>query len=142
MKRVSSASASMITDLKGSAAVEFALVGPLFVMLLISMIVYGGWFWLAQSVQHLASEGARAAVGGMTAAEQTTMARTAVAQGADGGGAFAASAAVVGVQTTPETIRVTVTYNAATHPIMALAGLVPAPPALIVRSAVVRVGGY
>lgn len=48
----------------GSAAIEFALVGPLLIMMLVGMVVYGGWMWLAQSVQTLATESARAAVGG------------------------------------------------------------------------------
>ena len=46
---------------EGVAAVEFALVGPILVLLLIGIVVYGGWFLMAQSVQALASEGARAA---------------------------------------------------------------------------------
>ena len=50
---------------KGSAAIEFALVAPMLVLLLAGMVVYGGWFWLAQSVQSLATESARAALGGM-----------------------------------------------------------------------------
>lgn len=49
---------------EGVAAVEFALVGPILVLLLIGIVVYGGWFLMAQSVQALASEGARAAIGG------------------------------------------------------------------------------
>lgn len=48
---------------EGVAAVEFALVGPILVLLLIGIVVYGGWFLMAQSVQALASEGARAAIG-------------------------------------------------------------------------------
>jgi Flp pilus assembly protein TadG len=31
----------------GSAAVEFALIGPLFIVLLIGAVVYGGWMWMA-----------------------------------------------------------------------------------------------
>ena len=42
---------------EGAAAVEFALVGPILVLLLIAIVVYGGWFLMAQSVQALASEG-------------------------------------------------------------------------------------
>ena len=43
---------------EGVAAVEFALVGPILILLLIGIVVYGGWFLMAQSVQALASEGA------------------------------------------------------------------------------------
>uniref|UniRef100_UPI00289A9E19 TadE/TadG family type IV pilus assembly protein n=1 Tax=Brevundimonas sp. TaxID=1871086 RepID=UPI00289A9E19 len=50
---------------EGAAAVEFALVGPILILLLIGIVVYGGWFLTAQTVQAVASEGARAAVGGL-----------------------------------------------------------------------------
>ena len=64
------------TAREGAAAVEFALVGPILVFLLIGIVVYGGWFLMAQSVQALASEGARAAVGGLDSAERESLART------------------------------------------------------------------
>lgn len=51
---------------EGVAAVEFALVGPILVLRLIGIVVYGGWFLMAQSVQALASEGAGAAIRGWT----------------------------------------------------------------------------
>lgn len=45
---------------------EFALVGPILIAILLAAVVYGGWFLMAQSVQSLASEAARAAIGGWT----------------------------------------------------------------------------
>ncbi len=33
---------------EGAAAVEFALVGPVFFLLLVGMVVYGAWFWMAR----------------------------------------------------------------------------------------------
>jgi Flp pilus assembly protein TadG len=68
---------SRLTSVKrrqGSAAIEFALVGPMLVMLLTGMVVYGGWFWLAQSVQSLATESARAAMGGIDNTERRQLA--------------------------------------------------------------------
>ncbi|MEC4742860.1 pilus assembly protein, partial [Limosilactobacillus sp. c10Ua_36] len=40
------------------------------VVLMIAIVVYGSWFLMAQSVQSLASEGARAAIGGLDASER------------------------------------------------------------------------
>ncbi|WP_370656501.1 TadE/TadG family type IV pilus assembly protein, partial [Klebsiella pneumoniae] len=55
---------------EGAAAVELALVGPVFFLLLVGMVVYGAWFWMAHSVQSAVSEGARAAIAGLDAAER------------------------------------------------------------------------
>jgi Flp pilus assembly protein TadG len=50
------------SDRGGSAAVEFALIGPILIAVLLAAVVYGGWFLMAQSVQSLASEAARASI--------------------------------------------------------------------------------
>lgn len=126
---------------RGAAAVEFALVGPLFVLLLLGLVVYGGWFWLAQNVQSLAAEGARAAVGGLDPAERESLVRAVVADGAEAAG-LPTGEVTTTVAAGADSVRVTVSYDAAGHPLMALSGLVPAPPRTIVRAAEVRTGGY
>lgn len=126
---------------RGSAAVEFALVGPLFILLIIGAVVYGGWMWLAQGVQSLAAEGARAAIAGIDGEERAALARSAVTDTLDGT-ILQPEAAQVTVLSDTGAIRVTVTYDAAGHPLMALASLVPSPPRVIRREAVVRTGGY
>lgn len=126
---------------EGAAAVEFALVGPILVLLLIAIVVYGGWFLMAQSVQALASEGARAAVGGLDAAERDGLARREV------------TAAVRGVALDPDRttievaeeagrLRVVVVYDTGDSLVMALGGMLPRPPVVIRRSAVIHVGEY
>ena len=126
---------------EGAAAVEFALVGPLLILLLIAIVVYGGWFLMAQSVQALASEGARAAVGGLDAVERDALARREV------------TAAVRGVALDPDRttievaeeagrLRVVVVYDTGDSLVMALGGMLPRPPVVIRRSAVIHVGEY
>ena len=127
---------------RGNAAVEFALIGPLFFFLLVGMVVYGGWFWMAQGVQTLAAEGARAAIAGIDADERIRLARGSVSNNLQGDALLSADAVQVAVQTDASAIRVVVTYDASNHPLMALAGLVPTPPQTIERHAVVRTGGY
>lgn len=130
------------TPRAGSAAVEFALVGPLLILLLTGMLVYGGWFWLAQCVQSLASESARAAVAGLDADERRALARAYVDQeGAEVYG-FDPGALDVEVAATADVIRVRIAFDASDHPMMLLAAVVPAPPMRIERSAVVRLGGF
>ncbi|HUH22892.1 MAG TPA: TadE family protein, partial [Brevundimonas sp.] len=36
------------------AAIEFAIVAPLLIMMMFGMIMYGSWFWMAHSVQSMA----------------------------------------------------------------------------------------
>ncbi len=126
----------------GSAAVEFAIVGPFLVLLLMGMVVYGGWFWIAQSVQSLAAEGARAAVAGLDAAERESLARGFIAAQVTDGAGLVSDKAVVTVQSDAEAIRVRIAYDVHDHPVMMLSGLLPGPPETIERTAVVRIGGY
>ena len=127
------------TAREGAAAVEFALVGPILVFLLIGIVVYGGWFLMAQSVQALASEGARAAVGGLDSAERESLARTEVADAVKGL-PLNPSLTTVRIAEDGGRLRIVVTYDASRHPLMLLDGMIPRPPAVIERSAVVRVG--
>ncbi len=127
---------------EGSAAIEFALVGPLMVLLLTAMVVYGGWFWLAQSVQSLATESARAAIGGLDDAERRELAMAFVAREAAQGSGLAPSLITTTVTSDADAVRVKIAYDAHAHPILLLAGPLPKPPTLIERAAVVRIGGY
>lgn len=127
---------------QGSAAVEFALVGPLMVLMLVGMVVYGGWMWLAQSVQTLATESARAAVGGLDAEERIGLARAFIDAEAQGGAGLARDRLTVEVESDAQAIRVRIAFDAHDHPVMMMAGLVPAPPSVIRRTAIVRTGGY
>lgn len=127
---------------QGAAAIEFALTGPLLIVMLMAMLLYGGWFWLAQGVQSLATEAARAAVAGLDPAEREALARTFVADTAEPVYGFAPGDLRVVVEAEVELIRVRVAYDATGHPIMTLAALIPSPPGRIERSAVVRMGGF
>lgn len=128
-------------DRRGVAAIEFAIVAPLLIMMMFGMIMYGSWFWMAHSVQSMASEGARAAIAGLDPAEREQLARAFVGLQVGDLGLDSAKAAVE-VESTPNVIRVDIAYDASDHPLMALSGLVPSPPKVIRRTAVVRLGGY
>ena len=110
----------------GSAAVEFAIAGPIFILMLVAMVVYGGWFWLAQSVQTTASEAARAAVAGLDDGERRTLA-LAVAANSRGAGLDPARL-TMDVATVDGVLRVRAAYDASDHPVMMLKGLLPSPP--------------
>lgn len=127
---------------RGSAAIEFAFVGPMLILLLMGMVVYGGWFWLAQSLQSLAADSARAAMGGLDAAERQSLATAFVTDQARAGAGLDPALILVQVDSDTQAIRVHLSYDAHAHPILMLAGPLPKPPTTIERTAVVRVGGY
>jgi Flp pilus assembly protein TadG len=60
----------------GVAAVEFAIIAPVFLTILIGIIVYGLYFTVWIAVTQIASEAARAGLAGLTTAEQTSIATT------------------------------------------------------------------
>jgi Flp pilus assembly protein TadG len=126
---------------RGVAAIEVAMVAPLLILMMLGMVVYGGWFWMTHSVQSLASESARAAIAGLDPLEREALARDFITtQVSDLG--LRADRATVEVHSTASVIRVHVAYDTSDHPLMALAAIIPAPPRTIRRTAVVRLGGY
>lgn len=129
-----------LANRRGSAAVEFALVGPILIAILLASVVYGGWFLMAQSIQSLASEAARAAIGGLDAEERARLARAEAAATVRDLGVLDASRLVVRVEDDGATIRVVAAYDASDHPIMLLGGMLPKPPKTIERSAAIRFG--
>jgi Flp pilus assembly protein TadG len=126
---------------RGVAAIEFAMVAPLFIFLMLAITVYGGWFWMAHTVQSLAAESARSAIGGLDAAERENLARTLVTKQAPSLG-LDPQKTETRFTTTTDSFQVEVIYDARNHPLMALAIMMPKPPALIARTAVVRLEGY
>lgn len=66
-------------DRRGVAAVEFALVAPIFLLIIAGIIVFGFYFAIQVAVTEAASEGARLSVAGLTAAERSSLANQAAA---------------------------------------------------------------
>ena len=128
-------------DRRGVAAIEFAMVAPLLILMMLGMVVYGGWFWMAHSVQSLASEGARAAIAGLDPVERDALARSFVVAQVEELG-LQSQRASIEVESTAAVIRVNVAYDISDHPLMALSAIAPSPPRTIRRTAVVRLGGY
>lgn len=60
---------------RGASAVEFAIVAPLFMVVLFTMIGYGIYFSAALSVEQIAADAARYSVAGLTPTERASLAQ-------------------------------------------------------------------
>ncbi len=126
----------------GAVLVEFAIVGPILIVMLFGIVAYGGYFWLSHAVQQVANDAARAAVGGLDSAERTSLAQSSLT-GSIGSYAFLEpEAAAVTVAGDDTNLRVSIAYDASNAPFWAMDGLLPMPDSLITRQASIRLGGY
>ena len=133
----------MFKEENGTAAIEFAIVGPVLILLVMGMLSYGGYFWLAHSIQQTANDSARAAVAGLNASERQSLAQATMTTDLANSDALAASHATLTVDSSDSTaIAVTVSYDASSTPYFALNKLLPMPSSTITRTATVKLGGY
>lgn len=126
----------------GAAAVEFAIVGPMLILLLLGIMSYGGYFWIAHSVQQLANDSARAAMGGLDDTERRSLAQASLDAGLANYPYLKSPSANLAMTNQGQQMAITVAYDASSSPFWSLGGLVPMPPSTIRRQAVVRLGGY
>ena len=127
----------------GVAAVEFALVAPVFLLLLFGLIAYGIFFGAVHSVQQLAANSARAAMGGFDLSERELLVREQVSATVAADNLLQEPYLTVLVEDEDAAfVRVTVTYDARQLPIWNLYQGLPLPEQTITRSAVIRTGGY
>jgi Flp pilus assembly protein TadG len=128
-------------DDNGATAVEFALVLPILVVLLCGIMAYGGYFWMAHSVQQMANDSARAAVAGLDATERETLARSALDEGLSDNG-FDPTLTNLAVDQASDRLRIDVTYDASKSVFFTFKEIAPMPNSTIRRSASTRLAGY
>lgn len=124
----------------GGTAVEFAIIGPVLLLLMSGMFSYGGYFLTAHTIQQLTNDAARAAIAGLDDTERTTLARDAVRSGI-AAQAFLRGESMVAVERDGAMLRVRVTYDASEDMYWAFEGLLPIPRPEISRAASIRLGG-
>lgn len=131
-------------DRRGAAAVEFAIIVPVFIMLLIGIFAYGSYLSVVHGVQQLTAEAARASIAGVTDAERVSLAQSNIASNVGGYPFLTSNDLVVQSAATNATgtFSVTVRYNAADMFIFNLPSLIPMPSPVIVRTAAIQRGGY
>ncbi|KKC37919.1 hypothetical protein WH87_09660 [Devosia epidermidihirudinis] len=74
-RSVMRAVAAWLRDTRGTSAVEFALLTPVFLLLLTGMLAYGIYFGAAHSIQQLAADAARTSIAGLNAGERDRLVR-------------------------------------------------------------------
>lgn len=132
---------TLAADGRGVAMVEFALALPVLVLLLFGMLGYGQYVLVAHVVQQIANDAARATVAGLSPDERRALAGESVAAALRAVPEVRADRLTAQTAEAPPHVVVTVRYDAGDLPLMR-AGLVPMPPAVIERHAVVRQGGF
>lgn len=131
-------------DETGVAALEFALVAPVFLVLVFAIIVYSLYIGTRFALTEAAAEGARASVAGMSAADRTTYA-TARAQAVIASYAPLMSVANATITTSAPAagvFQVSISYNRTTLGLTGFSSLLPLPPAVTTAQATVSNGGY
>jgi Flp pilus assembly protein TadG len=128
----------------GTSAVEFALLSPLYFMLMFGMAAYGIYFGASHSVQQLAADAARVAIAGLSAEERRALAADFVARN---GSTYAfVDAGKLAIElgdssADPTQFVIGISYDARGLPIWNLFDGLPMPDMTIARRSTIRIGG-
>lgn len=127
----------------GAAAVEFAILCPLYIFLFMGMTAYGVYFGAAHSVQQISADAARASVAGLDLAERKHLAVGFVERNAAGYLFIDPSKLTVDVDTQQDATQfnVIVRYDARDLPIWGLFDGLSVPGQTILRRSTIRIGG-
>jgi Flp pilus assembly protein TadG len=128
--------------IRAASAVEFAILLPLFLVLVFGIVVFGAYFTMVHGVQQLAAEAARSSVAGLSEVERVSLAENYVTTNAGSypllqPGHLTVNAATSG----SDVFVVTVNYDASENLIFTLP-FVPTPPSIIICSAAIPFGGF
>ena len=128
-------------DARGATALEFALVAPILIMMLGGIIDYGNYFATAHAVQQTVNDAARAAIGGVTAAERLSLAQTTAAADLADYHFLTPGAGALTIDEGDERLTLSLTYtpDGGGFELMPMA---PGLPATVTRTAVIIRGGY
>jgi len=127
------------------AALEFAIIAPVFLLILLGIAAYGIYFSAVSSLQELTADAARASVAGLSATERATIVTNYVTDSSpqyqllQGHAITVTTAPFPG---DPTRYIVTLRTDISNLPLQVQSGIIPMPSSVIERTAVVRIGGY
>ena len=128
---------------KGTAALEFAIISPIFILVLMTLIAYGIYLSAAHSVQQITADAARTAIAGVTEAEREQLVNNYITQSTINDAFLDRSKFTITVQPDPANANqftVSVAYDATNLPIWNLYSYA-LPGKTITRFATIRMGG-
>lgn len=128
----------------GGAAIEFALLTPVFLLMLMGMLAYGIYFGAANSLQQLAADAARIAISGLSENERNTLVAAYLDRHAESYLLIdrARLQSVIGDDPSdPGQYRVQLRYDAIGLPIWNLYPPLPLPSREMLAGATIRQGG-
>lgn len=133
-----------IGDESGTSAIEFALLSPVFILLLLGMVAYGIYFGASNSLQQIAADAARTAIAGLNQTERQALVASFVKNNASGY-PFVDSGKLT-YQATDSTADgnqfvVSIQYDASNLPIWNLLPSLAMPQTTISRRSTIRIGG-
>jgi len=130
---------------RGASAVEFGIVAPIFILIVVGILVYGIYFGTALSVSQIAAESARASVAGLDNAERQQLALQRADYMVESNGFLSPDRMSIVAAPDPEqakTFVVQITYDASEMPIFAFSGFIPTPSPTITRTSAIQRGGF
>ncbi|MBZ9733333.1 TadE/TadG family type IV pilus assembly protein [Mesorhizobium sp. CA16] len=131
-------------DATGTSAIEFAMLAPVFILLLLGMVAYGIYFGASHSVQQIAADAARTAIAGLNQTERQALVTDFITHDVSGYPFVDANKLTVNAQDSAvdgSQFVVSVTYDARNLPIWNLFRTLPLPGTTIQRQSTIRVGG-
>ena len=131
-------------DDRATSAVEFAIIAPIFILIMFGIIAYGIFFGAANSVQQLAADAARASVAGLGEDERIQLAQRFIDLNTTNYPLLQSQmirVRVAGSAADANQFDVSVEYDATQLPIWNLFVPLPLPEKTIIRSATIRLGG-
>jgi Flp pilus assembly protein TadG len=129
----------------GAIAVEFAIIAPVFLMIVFGIIMYGSYLAVIHGVQQLAAEAARSSIAGLSESERSSLANAYVTGNVNSYPLIDPAKLTVNAATSGSDANVfivSVNYDASGMFIYSLPSFVPMPPTRVVRSAAIPRGGY
>ncbi|OQM75178.1 TadE/TadG family type IV pilus assembly protein [Manganibacter manganicus] len=129
---------------RGTSAVEFAFLAPLFLLMLLGMSAYGIYFGAAHSIQQLAADAARTAIAGLNSGDRQNLVSDFISHNA-GAYAFVDPGKIIVIaedsMVDPNQFVVAIKYDARNLPIWNLLSDLPMPSMTIARKSTIRMGG-
>lgn len=129
---------------RGSSAVEFAIIAPIFLLLFFGMIAYAIYFSAMHAVQQLSADAARVSISGISKKERDELVQGFLDANASSYMMLNADLLVYHIGDAPNDptqYQVSISYDASELPIWNLYPPIPLPSQTITFSSTIRKGG-